>query len=170
MPPTTARRRDGSAEWFRCNGISAMSACCTRRPANCCGNTCLKCAGSHRIKDEDRPKQTPPGTQHLLRRADRAGQQIGALCRRMYRRAGANRSAPHSGRAGAGQEVRPGDGGRCLRRGPGNRRVQLLPFVRRYLERGPQLPLSLRQVDPLIRATHLISRLHSKQNQQENQP
>jgi len=24
-------------------------------------------------------------------------------------------------------------------------------FVRRYLERGPQLPLSLRQVDPLIR-------------------
>ena len=25
------------------------------------------------------------------------------------------------------------------------------PFVRRYLERNPQLPLSLRQVDPLIR-------------------
>ena len=24
-------------------------------------------------------------------------------------------------------------------------------FVRRYLERGPQLPLNLRQVDPLIR-------------------
>jgi hypothetical protein len=24
-------------------------------------------------------------------------------------------------------------------------------FVRRYLERGPQMPLSLRQVDPLIR-------------------
>jgi hypothetical protein len=24
-------------------------------------------------------------------------------------------------------------------------------FVRRYLERSPQLPLSLRQVDPLIR-------------------
>ena len=24
-------------------------------------------------------------------------------------------------------------------------------FVSRYLERGPQLPLSLRQVDPLIR-------------------
>ena len=24
-------------------------------------------------------------------------------------------------------------------------------FVRRYLERGPQLPLSLHQVDPLIR-------------------
>jgi len=24
-------------------------------------------------------------------------------------------------------------------------------FVRRYLERNPQLPLSLRQVDPLIR-------------------
>ena len=25
------------------------------------------------------------------------------------------------------------------------------PFVRRYLERNPQLPLNLRQIDPLIR-------------------
>ena len=40
--------------------------------------------GKHRIKDEDRPKQTPPGTQYLLLRAGRAGQQIGAVCRRMY--------------------------------------------------------------------------------------
>jgi len=34
--------------------------------------------GKHRIKDEDGPKQTPPGTQHLLLRADRTGSQIGA--------------------------------------------------------------------------------------------
>ena len=80
--------------------------------------------GKHRIKDEDRPKQTPPGTQHLLLRAGRAGQQIGALCRRMYERAGASRRAPHSGRAVAGQEVRRGDGGGCLRRGPGSRRLR----------------------------------------------
>ena len=31
------------------------------------------------------------------------------------------------------------------------RPVDALRFVSRYLERGPQLPLSLRQVDPLIR-------------------
>jgi len=29
--------------------------------------------------------------------------------------------------------------------------VQEYPFVRRYLERCPQAPLSLQQVDPLIR-------------------
>ena len=34
-------------------------------------------------------------------------------------------------------------------------------FVRRYLERSPQAPLSLRQVDPLIRATDAVSRLSS---------
>jgi hypothetical protein len=34
----------------------------------------------------------------------------------------------------------------ALEMGVGNYR-----FVRRYLERGPQLSLSLRQVDPLIR-------------------
>jgi hypothetical protein len=39
--------------------------------------------GKHRIQDEDRPKQTPPGTQHLLLRAGRAGQQIGVACRKM---------------------------------------------------------------------------------------
>src|SRR5215831_3815962 len=37
--------------------------------------------GKHRIPDEDRPKQTPPGIQHLLLRAGRAGQQIGLACR-----------------------------------------------------------------------------------------
>ena len=45
--------------------------------------------------------------------------------------------------------------------------LQLLRFVRRYLERGPQLPLSLRQIDPLIRQLTDIPRFHSKQNQGE---
>ena len=40
--------------------------------------------GGHRIKDEDRPQQTPRGTQQLLLRADRTGAQIGALCRGMH--------------------------------------------------------------------------------------
>ena len=42
-------------------------------------------------------------------------------------------------------------------------------FVRRYLERGPQLPLSLRQVDPLIRElTEYRDFIQGKT--QENQP
>ena len=42
-------------------------------------------------------------------------------------------------------------------------------FVRRYLERNPQPPLSLRQVDPLIRQLTLYRDLIEEQNQQENQ-
>jgi hypothetical protein len=41
--------------------------------------------------------------------------------------------------------------------------------VRRYLERGPQLPLSLRQVDPLIRELTEY-RDFIQRKTQENQP
>ena len=43
-------------------------------------------------------------------------------------------------------------------------------FVRRYLERNPQLPLSLRQVDPLIRQLSLYRDLidnRTKENPNE---
>lgn len=106
--------------------------------------------GGHRIQDEDRPQQTPLGTLHLLSRADKAGAQIGALCRGMHqvngemavrRILGVLSLAKKYGVAtvddacAAALEV-----GVCQYR-----------FVRRYLERRPQMPLSLRQVDPLIR-------------------
>src|SRR3954464_8121605 len=44
--------------------------------------------GGRRIKEEDRSKKTPLGTQQLLYRADKAGSQIGALCRGMYQAKG----------------------------------------------------------------------------------
>ena len=78
--------------------------------------------GGHRIKDEDRPKQTPLTTLQLLSRADQAGSQIGALCRGMHQKARRDRRAPHPRRAVAGQEVRRRHGRRCLRRRPGSRR------------------------------------------------
>jgi hypothetical protein len=40
-------------------------------------------------------------------------------------------------------------------------------FVRRYLERGPQLPLNLRQVDPLIRQLTLYRDLIESRTQQD---
>jgi transposase len=106
--------------------------------------------GGHRIQEQDRPKHAPLGTQQLLCRADQAGEQIGALCRRMYQDDGQTAvrriqgmlslakkyGAPSVDEAcGTALEV-----GSCEYR-----------FVRRYLERHPQMPLSLRQVDPLIR-------------------
>jgi hypothetical protein len=43
-------------------------------------------------------------------------------------------------------------------------------FVRRYLEHNPQLPLILRQVDPLIRQLTLYRDLIENRTRQENQP
>jgi transposase len=107
--------------------------------------------GKHQIKDEDRPKQTPPGTQYLLTRAGRAGQQIGALCRKMYGEQGQIAVRRIQGVLSLAKKHGPAVVEEAcavaLEMGVGN----YYPFVRRYLERGPQLPLSLRQVDPLIR-------------------
>jgi transposase len=106
--------------------------------------------GGRRIKEEDRPKHTPPGTLHLLLRADKAGRQIGALCHGMHERDGE-------------VAVRRILGMLSLAKRYGVSRVEdacavLLEMglceyhlVRQYLERQPQFPLSLRQVDPLIR-------------------
>jgi hypothetical protein len=41
-------------------------------------------------------------------------------------------------------------------------------FVRRYLERHPQLPLSLRQIDPLIRQLTQYRDLIENRTRQEN--
>jgi len=106
--------------------------------------------GGHRIEDEDRPKQTPVGTLHLLWRAGKAGSQIGALCCGMHRERGETAVrriqgvlalAKKYGAASVDQACAAAlEVGVCDYR-----------FVRRYLERNPQLPLSLRQLDPLIR-------------------
>src|SRR5207253_7927819 len=107
--------------------------------------------GKHRIQDEDRPKQTPPGTQYLLLRAGRAGQQIGAVCRRMYAEEGQVAVRRIQGVLALAKRHGPAVVDEAcdmaLEIGASN----YYHFVRRYLERGPQLPLSLRQVDPLIR-------------------
>jgi transposase len=107
--------------------------------------------GKHRIQDEDRPKQTPPGTQYLLLRAGRAGQQTGIVCRRMYEEEGPVAVRRIQGVLALAKRHGPAmveDACEvALEIGAAN----YYRFVRRYLERGPQLPLSLRQVDPLIR-------------------
>jgi|SRR5579862_7753543 len=98
----------------------------------------------------DRPKKTPLGTLQLLSRAGKAGLQIGALCRGMHtqhgeaavrRILGVLSLAKKHGAATVDDACAA-----ALEMGVCDYR-----FVRRYLERNPQLPLSLRQVDPLIR-------------------
>jgi transposase len=106
--------------------------------------------GGHRIHQEDRPQRTPLGTQQLLRRAETAGSHIGAFAQALYHHQGqpAIRRifgilafAKKYGTAAVDHACAT-----ALEMG-----VHDYRFVRRYLERSPQFPLSLRQVDPLIR-------------------
>ena len=106
--------------------------------------------GGHRIRDADRPRRTPPQLLQLLARAHKAGTNIGAVC-----------DAIHLRQAETG--IRRIMGMLSLAKKYGSAacddacaaalelRVPEYRFVRRYLERSPQAPLSLRQVDPLIR-------------------
>ena len=106
--------------------------------------------GWYRIKTEDRPKRTPLRTSQLLWRAGRAGVHIGTLCDAIHRQQGevgvrrilgVLSLAKKYGTAAVDEACAA-----ALEMG-----VQEYRFVRRYLERHPQAPLSLQQVDPLIR-------------------
>jgi hypothetical protein len=104
--------------------------------------------GRHRVRAEDNPKKTPFTTTQLLARAARAGSHIGTLCEAIH---------DHKGEPG----IRGILGVLSLAKKLGvtavedacaaalELRVYEYRFVRRYLERRPQL--RLRQVDPLIR-------------------
>jgi transposase len=108
-----------------------------------------KC-GWYRIKPEDHSKRTPLRVSQLLWRAGRAGTHIGTLCEAIHRQQGevgvrrilgVLSLAKKYGAAAVDEACAA-----ALEMG-----VQEYRFVRRYLERCPQAPLSLQQVDPLIR-------------------
>lgn len=104
--------------------------------------------GGYRINHEDYPKKTPLSTVRLLARAARAGSHIGQLCNAIHheqaelgirRILGVLSLAKKYGVGAVEDACRA-----ALELGVPNYR-----FVRRYLERRPQL--TLRHVDPLIR-------------------
>lgn len=106
--------------------------------------------GRFRIHKEDFPKRTPLSTTQLLARAARAGTHIGVLCRAIHdengepgvrRILGLLALAKRFGAAAVDDACAA-----ALELG-----VHEYRFVRRYLERHPQAPLTLQQVDPLIR-------------------
>ena len=106
--------------------------------------------GWHRIAERDRPARTPPKTRALLAAAKRAGPAISTICDHIHR---------HDGAAG----VRRILGVLALARKHGVAAAEeaataalelgapTYRFLKRYLDRRPAAPLSLRQVDPLIR-------------------
>ena len=110
--------------------------------------------GRRRIKDEDRPKRTPLGTVQLLERAARSGPNIGQFSKVLYERQ-------------AEAALRRIQGILAFTKKYGVARVDDAcaaalemqaydyRFVRVYLERRSEPPISLRQVDPLIRQLNL---------------
>jgi len=117
--------------------------------------------GWRQVHPSDVPARTPPTTIHLLTRARRAGVEIGKLCDAIHAR---------SGEAG----VRRILGVMSLVKKHGSQPVEDAcraalelgspdyRFVRRWLERHPPAPLTLRQVDPLIRELSLYRDLVSQ--------
>jgi hypothetical protein len=106
--------------------------------------------GGHRIRDADRPRRTPPQLLQLLARAHKAGPNIGAVSDAIHARQGelgmrriqgVLQLVKQYGSAAADDACAAALELACAE----------YRFVRRYLERRPQAPLSLRQVDPLIR-------------------
>jgi len=106
--------------------------------------------GHHRIQERDLPRKTPSSTEALLRRAHFAGANIGTLCEHIYRTEGQPGVRRVLGVLSLvkkyGAAVVDEVANAALEAGAPNYR-----FVRSYLERKAPLPLSLRQVDPLIR-------------------
>ena len=106
--------------------------------------------GWHRIDDRDQPRRTPPTTLALLGRAATAGPSIGALCRHLQAHGGAHGIRQILGILALarthGVAVVDDAAKTALDLG-----ILTYRFVRKYLERRPPVPLTLRQVDPLIR-------------------
>jgi hypothetical protein len=125
--------------------------------------------GGYRIQQDDYPKRMPLGTVHLLARAERAGTHIGALCQAIHRQhgelgvrrmLGVFSLAKKFGLAAVEEACAT-----ALELG-----VHEYRFVRRYLERRPQAPLSLQQFDPLIRElTHYRALIQQRMQEQERQ-
>lgn len=117
--------------------------------------------GHHRIKDEDRPSRTPRSTEALLHRARMAGPHIGLLCERIHRSEGALGVRRILGVLSLARKY-----GAAALDDAAKAALELdLPnyrFVRRHLDRRPAVPLTLRQVDPLIRQLALYRDLIDK--------
>jgi hypothetical protein len=106
--------------------------------------------GRHVIRDEDRPTSTPAGTLKLLARAAACGPNVGTLCETLQQCEGQLAVRRILGVLALAKKHSPGAVDKACAEA-----LELgLPtyrFVRRYLERFPPPPLSLRQVDPIIR-------------------
>jgi transposase len=106
--------------------------------------------GWYQIHDEDRPARTPPATLALLARATSAGSHIATVCTHIHQHDGVPGVRRILGVLALAKKHGPAvvdDAAKAaLEIG-----VPTYRFLRKYVERRPPVPLTLRQVDPLIR-------------------
>jgi hypothetical protein len=106
--------------------------------------------GWHRIDEADRPSRTPAKTIALLTAAHHGGAAIGAVCDHIHQHDGAPGVRRILGVLALARKHGPAvveDAAKAAL----DLGVPTYRFIRRYLERRPPIPLTLRQVDPLIR-------------------
>jgi transposase len=106
--------------------------------------------GWHRIDDADRPSRTPAKTLAILSAAHHAGESIGAVCDHIHQHEGVGGIRRILGVLALAKKHGPAvvdDAAKAAL----DLGVPTYQFLRRYLERRPPVPLTLRQVDPLIR-------------------
>jgi hypothetical protein len=123
--------------------------------------------GLHRIPEEDKPAKTPRTTAQLLARCAKIGPHIGALAERMYERGGQTEIRRILGITSlARQHGAALTDDACAAALDSGIPANPYRFVRLWLER--KTPLTLRQVDPIIRQLTLYRDLID-QKTQENQ-
>jgi len=118
--------------------------------------------GYRSVHPDDKSPRTPPTTVNLLARAQRAGVSIGALCAQIHaqkREAGLRQILGVLSLAKKhGAQVIEAACQTALEVGAPSYR-----FVRRWMEKNPPVPVTLRQVDPLIRELTLYRDLINNQ-------
>lgn len=124
--------------------------------------------GRHRILDEDRPQRTPLGILKLLDRAAKAGTHIGAFSKQLHARQGEPGIRRILGLVSFSKKY-----GSALVDQACAMALELetydYRFVRRYLEHQGELPVTLRQVDPLIRQLTLYRDLIEERTKEPNE-
>jgi transposase len=106
--------------------------------------------GWHRIDDADRPARTPATTLALLGRAAHAGPHLHTVCTSIHEHDGAAGVRRILGVLALVKKYGPAAADDAAKAAL-ELHVPTYRFLRRYLERRPAAPLTLTQIDPLIR-------------------
>ena len=118
--------------------------------------------GHHRIADPDRPTRTPASTVTLLARARQAGAHLHAVCLAIHTQEGAAGVRRILGVLALAKRYGPAAADEAAKAAL-DLQVPSYRFLRRYLERRPAAPLTLTQIDPLIRQLSLYRDLIDQQ-------